>query len=217
MSMPKWLWFGLIGVVLLTSAAIYWCRIWISDPVRPADTREAFRRLASVPLRDAGSDRGMEVKVTIPDSTSWKRIIRHWGDPGYFIGAILPGPRRYMYCLKDLGVRAEVRLANQPVDLETAEVPYGYSIDCEPAGIAFRAPPGAVVQVRLVVTHPPLHPVEVIIEPYWTTGTKDRIVGIAIEEQFHVRSLAIAIGAVGIIAIFIAAFLFSHQAPKPSG
>ena len=56
-----------------------------------------------------------------------------------------------MYCLGDLGVRVWASLGGQAVILAAAQVPYGFSVDCSPAGLVFRAPPGAVVQIHLVV------------------------------------------------------------------
>jgi hypothetical protein len=209
--MPKWLWIGLLGVVLLAPGAAYWAWIWISNPVRPSDAAGAFQRLATVPLSEAERDNGVEVTATMPNSASWRRIIRNWGDPGYFIGAVAPGTSHYLYCLKNLGVHVEAKIGNQPLELETADVPYGYSIDCRPAGLLFRAPPGAVVQIHLAVAGRPGQTADLIVEPHWTVGTKDRLVGIGIEEQLHLRAVATALAIAGIIAISIAAFLFTHR------
>ena len=216
--MPKWLWVGVLGLALLAPAALYWAWIWISDPVQPADALVAFRRLAGVPLSQAESHRGAEITATIPSDASWRRIVRHWGDPGYIIGAASPGSRHYMYCLKDLSVHVQARIGDKPVDLETAEyAPYGYSLDCRPAGLRFRAPQGAVVQIRFETAGHSHQAADLVVEPYWTAGTKDRLVGISIQEDLHVRALATALGVAGIIAISVAAFLFSHRPLQPTG
>ena len=115
--MPRWLWIGLLGVALFVPAALYW--VWIFDQVRPADLGTAFQRFAAVPLNRAMGERGVDVEVAIPDDVSWRRVIRNWGDPGFIIGVVSPGPRHYMYCLKDLGVHLEARIADQPIGLET--------------------------------------------------------------------------------------------------
>ena len=215
--MPKWLWIALLGVALLLPGALYWVWSWISDPVRASDTRSAFQRLAEVRLSEAVGDRGVEITATIPSDASWRRVIRNWGDPGYFIGAVLPGPSHYMYCLRDLGARVEARIGDQLVNLETADVPYGYSTDCRPAGLSFRAPPGSVVRIHVTVARLPRQASDLVVEPYWTVGTKDRLVGIGIEEQLHLRALTTALGVAGIITILIAAFLFSHRTLPPAG
>jgi len=177
----------------------------------------AFKRLATVPLSRATSNQGLEIMATIPNDASWRRIVRNWGDPGYFIGAASPGPRNYLYCLKDLGVHVEAQIGNQPVDLETADAPYGYSADCRPVGMQFRAPVGAVVRIRLTVTGRSLPVADLVVEPYWTTGTKDRLVGMAMEEKLHKRTLATGLAVAGIIAMCIAIFLFSHRPVRPTG
>jgi hypothetical protein len=185
--------------------------LWISDPVRPADVELAFRRLATVPLRRMTTDRHAEVTVTIPNDASWRRIVRNWGAPGYFIGAVSPGPKRSMYCLTDLGVRVEARIDNQPLNLEVADVPYGYSINCRPAGMLFRAPPGTAVQIRLVIAGQPLQAADLVIEPYWAFGTKDRLVGIGIEQQLHIRTFTTTLGVTGLFVLCLAVYLFSRR------
>lgn len=213
--MPKWLWITLIGVALLLPRALYWCSMWISDPVTTADTRTAFRRLAAVRLDAAVGSRGVDITATTPSDASWRRVVRNWGDPGYFIGVVLPRPRTYMYCLQDLGARVEARIGDQPVDLETAYVPYGYSSDCQPAGLLFRAPPGSVVRIHVTVARLPSHAADLVVEPYWAGETKDRLVGTALDDDL--REITTALGVAGIGAILIAAFLFSRRTHPPAG
>jgi hypothetical protein len=215
--MLKWLWLGLLGVALLAPAAVYWSWIWVSDPVRPADERSAFQRLASVPLSQAASDVGVEITAVIPDDPSWKRVIHNWGDPGFFIGAVLPGSSQRIYCLRDLGTRVEARIGVNPLDLEAADAPYGYSADCPHAGLSFRAPPGSLVRIHVTVASlPPQWPV-LVVEPHWTVGTKDRLVGIAIDRQLHLQAVTTALGVAGIATILLAAYLFSHRSTGSTG
>jgi len=69
----------------------------------------------------------------------------------------------------------------------------------------------------VTVTSLPRQAADLVVEPHWAIGTKDRLVGIGIEEQFHLRALTTALGLAGIIAISIAAFLFSHRTLPPTG
>jgi hypothetical protein len=215
--MPKWLWVGLLGVALLLPAALYWGWVWIADPVRPADARRAFQRLASVPLSQAVAGLGAEIEVTIPSDASWMRVLRNWGDPGYFIGAEIRGSREFAYCLQDLEARVKARIGDTPLDLEEAYAPYGFSAGCVMPGFSFRAPPGSVVRIHVTVAKLPSQPVELIVEPHWSSGTKDHLVGLAIERQFHVREVTIALGVAGIITILIAAYLFARGPARTSG
>lgn len=216
--MPKWLWVGMLGVALLVPTALYWAWVWISDPVRPADARVAFERLARVPLSQAEGDRVVDLTAAMPSDASWRRITRSWGDPGYFIGAVSPGPRHYVYCLENLGIHVQARIGDRPISLETAEyAPYGYSLDCRPAGLQFRAPQGAVVQIRFEAAGYSHRTADLVVEPYWTVGTKDHLVGMSIEHDLHLQAVTTALGIAGIIAISIAAFLFSHRPLRSAG
>ena len=47
---------------------------------------------------------------------------------------------------------------------------------------------------------------DLMVEPYWTLGTKDHLVGIAIQEDLHLRAVANTLGAIGILAISFAAW-----------
>jgi hypothetical protein len=215
--MPRRSWAGVLGLVLLAPAAVYWTWLWISDPVRPADVRLAFERLATVSLNQAQSEGTLNLTATTPNDASWRRIIRNWGNPGYIIGVVSPGPSHYMYCLKDFDVRVQVRIGDELASLKTAEyAPYGYSVDCTPAGLQFRARPGTAVQIHLEAALHSHRPVDLIVEPYWTVGTKDRLVGISIQEDLHLRALANASGIAGIIAISFAALLLSRRPVRPA-
>jgi hypothetical protein len=123
-----------------------------------------------------------------------------------------------MYCLKDLGVHVQARIGDQPVEIETAEyAPYGYSLDCSPAGLRFRAPQGAVVQIRFEsVGHSGLT-ADLVVEPYWTAGTKDRLVGVSIQQDLHASALATVLAVVGLVIIAVAALLFLHRVIQPAG
>jgi len=210
------LWVGVLGLVLLAPGALFWGWIWTSDPVRPADVRFAFRRLATVPLSQAGGT--ADTAVTIPSDPSWRRIIRNWGDPGYIVGAVSRGPNHHMYCLKDLSVRVQARAGDKPVGLEPAEyAPYGYSADCSPAGLRFRAAPGTVVTIRLAAAGRSDLAADLIVEPYWTVGTKDHLVGISIEKDLHLRAIANALGGAGIIAISFAFLPFARRRRSRGG
>jgi hypothetical protein len=200
-----------VGVILLAPAAWYWAWIWISDPVQPRDLRVAFERLAAVPLKRIDNDRSMDLTVVTPNDVIWSRIRRNWGDPGYIITAASPGPKHYMYCLKDLGLSVRAMIGSELLKLEIAEYPpYGYSSNCKPAGLLFRAPPGATVRIHVGAQDRFSADADLIIEPYWTMGTKDHLVGISLEEDLHLRAVAIALAVAGIIAISLAVLLFSR-------
>jgi len=161
------------------------------DTLRPDEAKAAFTRLADKSLLFSKAGQSTELKATVPNDNTWRRIRRLWGDPEYFVAAMSPSSRNYMYCLDQLGLAVQVTLDGNPVQLETADSPpYGYSTNCRPVGVKFAAAPGAHVQIS--VTGRPNRTgddVHVVVEPYWTEGTKDHFVGIGIEEQFHLEAL----------------------------
>ena len=195
---------------LLISAALW---IWRAYPLHTGDDRIAFERLADVPLGQMESQEAVDVTVTIPNSAVWRRIKRSWGDPGYIIAVVSPGPRQYLYCLEKLGLRISAALDFEQLNLRTAEYPpYGYSIDCKPAGLQFRAPEGATVQIHVAGDHRRFaHPANLIVEPYWTVGTKDHLVSVAFEEQFHLRGVASFTAVAGAAMLACALWLFARH------
>lgn len=94
-----------------------------------------------------------------------------------------------MYCLSQLGLTASVTAKGVPVNTETAnQPPYGYSanLSCTQLGVRFAALPGERLQI--VITGQPDHVIEgdrIAVVPYWAGETKDRLVGIALEEEFE--------------------------------
>lgn len=211
--MPRWLWVGLIGILLFAPGAWYWLWVWISDPVRTADTSVAFERLAEVPLNRADGGAVVEFTTTTPSGRIWNRITRDWGAPEFIIAAVSAGPKGDMHCLSELGVQVEATVGGQPIRLAAAErAPYGYSLRCHPAGLRFQTPPGTALRIRFQVSGKPRGMIDLIVEPYWGWNMKDRLVGLAIEEELHnVREITTAVGLAGLGLVTWASFLFSRR------
>ena len=215
--MPKWCWTFALGLALLVPGAWYWFWLVFCDPVRPSDERSAFERLAVVPLGQVQRDKRVEVTVVIPDNASWRRVIRNWGDPGYFIGTVSPGPKQYSYCLSDLGVHTRATSGGRPLVLEPVDAPYGYAINCKHAGVLFRAPPAARVKIEIEGDSRPEYPVDLVVEPHWTGVTKDHLVGLSILESLHVQTLATALVISGALALTAAAISFKRRQRQAVG
>jgi hypothetical protein len=195
---------------LLISAAIW---IWRAYPLHAGDARVAFERLADVPLGQIESQGLDDVMVTVPSSAAWRRIRRSWGDPGYIIAVVAPGPKQYLYCLEKLDLRVSVAMGSQQLNLRTAEYPpYGYSVDCKPAGLQFHALEGATVRIRVArgLGGVP-RPANLVVEPYWTAGAKDHLAGVALEEQFHLRAVAGFSAVAGAAMLACVLWLFARR------
>ena len=202
------LWVAMFGLLLLAPAVWYWVWIWIADPVRPSDVYVAFARLAEVSLKQVENDGSSHLTITIPDNSVWRRIRHNWGDPGYIILASPPGQKHQLYCLNDLGLGVDVEENGRPINLETAEYPpYGYSANCKPAGLQFRAPPGATLRINIIAKDRFTGVANLIIEPYWTANTKDHLVGVSFQADLHIRTVVNTLAVVGLATISLTALL----------
>lgn len=148
----------------------------------------------------------------IPSGSSWNRIARNWGTPPYIIAAATPEPSRHMYCLNEVVADVRVKVANEPVRVQTARyAPYSYTLECTPAGLQFRAPLGAPVQITFAPKDNFSPPADLVVLPYWTFGVKDRLVGLSIEHDFHVQTLATVAVLMGLILFSAATFVRSKS------
>jgi hypothetical protein len=165
---------------------------------------------SSVPIDQAEREGGTEIIATIPNSVSWRRVIREWGDPGFFIGAVPQNGFETVYCLQGLGAKVEATIGDRPLALEPAFPPYLYTADCSSGqfGLMFRAPPGAVVKIHVTAINPNNNLANLIVEPSWS-NTKDRIVGLDLHEDLLHFVSKLAVG--GLIAIAIAVLLYLRR------
>lgn len=201
-----------LGFLLVIPALWYWVWVWTSDPVRLSDTAVAFTRLAEVSLKRVQDERSIDLTFITPNDAVWRRIRRHWGDPGYVVVAAAPGDRDYVYCLKDLGINVRAMIGSTALDMETAEyAPYGYSSKCKPVGLLFRTAPDTAVRIQIMATNRITVSGDLVVEPYWTVGTKDRLVGISIQEDLHIQTVANALAVAGLILISVSASIFSRN------
>jgi hypothetical protein len=203
------LWLGAFGLLLVSAA------LWISKsyPLHREDVSIAFARLAEVPLNQVEGQGSVDLTLSTPNNAAWTRIRDSWGDPGYIVAAVSPGSRRDMYCLQKLDLNIRVTIGAHEVSLGTAEYPpYGYSADCKPVGVQFRAPAGAMVRIQVAGQRGRFNcPADLIIEPYWTVGTKDHLVGAALEQQFHLRTVASFLALAGGATLVGALWLFVRR------
>lgn len=171
----RWLLAATVGVGLVLPAAWYWGWIILTDPVRPADEDVAFERLAVVPISRAEDKRTATTTFVVPSGPSWERLVRNWGDPGFIIAVAPLRDSTHLYCLKDLGVAVQITVAGKPVHLDDAEyAPYGFSINCKPAGLQFKASPKTTVRLIVELSTGSYPPAEIIVVPYWLGYTSMR-------------------------------------------
>lgn len=201
------LWACAGGLVLVLAGML--ARPLAIDTLRPDEVKAAFARLADVPLDLTQTGKSVELAVTIPNDEVWRRIRQLWGEPGYIVAAVSSPAGNYMYCLSQLGLTASVTANGVPVNAVTADQPpYGYSanLSCTQLGVRFTAAPGERLQVA--INGQPDHVSKgdrITVEPYWSGETKDRLVGIGLEEdlkKFHLKTVwrvLVTLGAAAMI------------------
>ena len=106
-----------------------------------------------------------------------------------------------MYCLNPWGIEVQATVEGRPLPTEPAIYPpYGFSTSCSPVGVQFHPTPGSRVEIRidkrmrgLAVSG------DLLVTSYWMDGTKDKLVGIALDKDLRVPFLLMA--GVGILCL----------------
>ena len=199
------LWLAIAGLVVLAPGVVW----FFSPRLNDADMSAAFASLARVPLDQIERTHSAVVSVTIPDTAHWRRMRRAWGDPGYLLAA--ESPTGLLYCLDELGIQTEATYRGRLVPAEKPDAPYGHSIEClGTIGERFRVPPGAEITIHVTATtEHPLPPGEVVLVPDWDWGTKDKIVGVMLDED--TRKVFMVTSGIGLILIVSAACLVARR------
>ena len=137
--------------------------------------------------------------VRIPDSAQWGRIRAAWGDQGFVIFATDPA-RRSIIPFGTLNLEVEItgRDATVLSKERPAEAPYGYSYASE-AGFRFMPRPGDELTIVVKRSEPialPDRRANFIVQPYWDSYMKDRMVGAHVETEFgpYVNAVVVAVG-----------------------
>jgi hypothetical protein len=141
--------------------------------------------------------------VRIPDSAQWRRIRAAWGDHGYIIFATDPARRSLIpFGTLKLEVAFTGRDGTRLSQERPAEPPYGYSFVSD-AGLRFLPRPGDEWTIVVKRSEPVALPEgELIVQPYWDSYMKDRIVGAHVETDFgpYVNAVVVAVGVLMLVA-----------------
>jgi hypothetical protein len=208
--MTKWILLA-VGLLLLLPEAWY----LISDPIRPNDAAVAFKDLAEIPAFQLREQHSVNLTVTAPNDPAWKRIRRSWGEPDYAIVHVgrnsLVGA--YQHCFDAVSVG--VTQGESQLSLEDSGPIYGFSTDsdgfpplCKSLGKKFRVRPGSAVQIDITAQSDQLtSDTKVIVRPVWDY-TKDKLVGVAIDEDL--RLIVKWLAVFGLAIMLLAGLLFVH-------
>ncbi len=199
--MKKWILLA-VGLLLLLPEAWY----LISGPARPDDARVAFENLVEIPVSQLQEQYSVNVSVPAPNNPAWKRIMRGWGEPSYTI-ALLSSTGNYQYCFDKVNVK--VSQEDRQLNLEHANWIYGVSSsdydkfpqECKSEGETFRVRPGSIVQIQLAAKGDQLpHGANIIVRPVWYY-TKDKLVGLDLDEDLHRIARWVAVSGLGMMLL----------------
>jgi hypothetical protein len=189
---------GLAGLLLLIPGALFGPSMLFG--LKHGDDFVALTPLANVRLDQIGTV-PVVIKLVIPDKPQWRRIRRAWGEPTFVISAV-SSQKRFAYCLPDLGINVEIGRQESEIPLEFSNPPYGYSSNCERSSLAFQAVPGSELAVTITKSGDrPIPSGDLIIVSNWP-NTKDKLVGISLDEKL--RPILTATSSVGVVLMVIA-------------
>ncbi len=192
---------GVLGLLALAAGGLL-VVTRIRNP-SPVDASVALTNLAVVRLNRLTATDSIAISVIIPDTPQWTRIRRRWGEPDFLVAAVSPG-KSSCYCLPKLPLTITVTHNGEQVPRRPAGPPYAYSSDCSISTFQFNAAPGTKLAVSVARNGTgPLPPGDLIIVGSWR-NTKDRLVGISLDQWFrNVSTIAIVFGSVLILAAWL--------------
>ncbi len=220
--------FLLLGAALLALGIVLRPRFALNS----RDAGAAFEPLASVPLRRLKGRGSISLKATIPSGPAWARLTRAWGDPAYVVAVAFPPPSNVLYCHTGGALVIDASANSRALPLEAAELPpYGYSSDCAPVGVRFQAPSGTTVTIRVSERpspppdrgpdiEPALWSGTLVVVPYWSGLVKDRLVGLALDDELRPISAGLILAGEVVLALAACAalalwWLSRRSRPKP--
>lgn len=171
------------------------------------DVAVASTPVVRVSLDSLAVGGSLRLFLQIPDSAQWRRIRAAWGDQGYIIFATDPA-RRSLIPFGSLklevaftGGDGKTLTPEQP-----AEPPYGYS-SVSDAGLRFTPRPGDALTILVKRNEPVGLPEgELIVQPYWDSYMKDRMVGAHVETDFGPYANAVVV-AVAVLMLAASSLL----------
>jgi hypothetical protein len=179
------------------------------------DDAIALQPLIRIPFASL-HDQPLTAMLAIPNSAQWARIRRIWGEPELVISASYPTGRTLM-CLPSLPLRIAVADANgTAIRLQSGPSPYGFSDSCSGSSLRFQTKGGSVLTLTITkVDSRPVPAGDVIVVADWW-NTKDKLVGVALDEQ--IGGLLKRLSMAGILFIALGAMLLvwvhaGHQRP----
>lgn len=201
--------FGITGVLLIAAAGWLY---FTTTGLMPGDDAMALANIAEIPLDSIQTEGSLSIRVIIPATPKWARIRNAWGEPDFIITAV--SELKPLAYLTDLGIRVDVMKRGIPIRVDGFAIPYGYSSNCSTGNFRFRAAPGSemtLVSREQLPLRCPLGDL-IVVGSWW--NTKDKLVGVALDEELHPVLIDVSIS--GLILI-LAALVIAVGFGLPSG
>ena len=188
---------AILGILILIPSALLLGLLF--GRLRDEDPSVALAPLARVPLARVGKQYAMQ--VVVPDTDQWRRIRRSWGEPDLIVAAL--SNEGGAWCLADLATAVDVTSRGTLIPLKRAAAGYGHAGDCELSSFTFRAPPAGELLVKVTKRDQLPWPTgDLVVRCDWR-NTKDKLVGISIENDL--QKLHPSAGAGAIIGLLLLA------------
>ena len=153
----------------------------------------------SVGIADQGPVRAT---FTIPQSQTWARIRKVWGEPEFVISGV---SRRGMFalCLPEMPLHIELSDANgSMIPVHPGRAPYSYSDDCALSSLRFNAELGRKLGIRIAETASEATSIDKLIVIADWYGTKDKIVGVDLNQD--IGTLVTGLFGLGLMLVLAA-------------
>ena len=204
-------WFLLIfGVLIVVSAT--WC--WHLLLLRP-DPQVAWFALLPRMQMSVSQIAGHKSELNFIKNDAYPKS---WGNPDLVIAAVSTD-RHLQYCFD--AVEVTVLGGPQLKNLGRSELIYGYGsaydLSCQSVGRKFRLEPGETASMQLAVTDNTLPPDAAVVVMQTWADTKDKLVGVDIDQDLIKVAKWSIIAGLFVIAFSIFLFIRSEHKSATSG
>jgi hypothetical protein len=171
---------------------------YLADP-SPGQVYAVTAPLVRLPLHSVP----IKQSFAVPDDLAWRRVRLQWGEPHFYLVAVTSDYGGRRLCSQDEApVAATVTVAGEATTLSSCGTgwPYRYSVlTRDPWCYRFKAALGARGKVKADVRHSSSCEL-VLVSTY---ATKDRLVGVALHEEFdrYVNATALSCAMLGLVGV----------------
>lgn len=190
-------WLILAGGLCLTIPSA--C-VLVDDP-RAADADVALALVIRIPFEGLNTSHTAKAAFEVP--LQWERMREQWGDPVYVVMARAGEDASRVLPFEKLGIHVSVTAGGRSLNLEQPTYhPYAYSINEGQIGVIFKPRPSDQVVLDVSVPEDIQLPAgELEVVGFSRSYTKDRAVGLIMDEDFRRWSKRLLPAGISLITI----------------